>query len=281
VNAAPESLAALQRRTQAHVLAPTPASTPAIESSVANHGGVGAAVRLAVYADAYRLRLLEVLREDYRALSAWLGDDAFADLGHAYIATHPSHARSIRWFGRHLADFLVQRHPAQPLLTDLARFEWARGLAFDAADSEPVAMDDLARIDPGDWPGLTFRLVSSLQRIELRCNAPTLFPDLLSGDPPAPVETGDAPTPWIIWRIGLLVHWRSMDRAEAHLLDEVAGGADFGRMCELLADLQGIADDTAAALAAAGMLKRWLADGLVAGVETPDHAGDEGRASRE
>ena len=47
-------------------------------------------VLFGVYRNAYVLRLVEVLTEDYEQLHAYLGDAGFAKLAHAYIAAHLS-----------------------------------------------------------------------------------------------------------------------------------------------------------------------------------------------
>ena len=47
-------------------------------------------VLFGVYRNAYVLRLIEVLTEDYGQLHAYLGDARFAKLVRAYIAAHPS-----------------------------------------------------------------------------------------------------------------------------------------------------------------------------------------------
>ena len=55
----------------------------------------------------------------------------------SFIAAHPSVHRSIRWYGSELADFLIDRPPfaEQPILSELARFEWTLAEVFDAADA--------------------------------------------------------------------------------------------------------------------------------------------------
>lgn len=262
MNPVTSSLADLQRRTQAHVLDPHDAGKPAIEAAVASARGVGADRRLAVYTDAYRLRLLEILGEDYRALAAWLGTDAFNELGIAYIGAHPSDTRSVRWFGRHLGDLLGRHAPEQPLLAELARFEWARGLAFDAADAEPLEMGEIAAVPGESWPRLAFQLAASVQRLDLRFNVPAMFPALLSDQHPEAVEAA-APIAWMLWRHELVVQWRALDPDEAPALDAIASGAGFGHVCELLTVIHGNDEGNNAALRAASMLKRWISDGLI------------------
>ena len=61
--------------------------------------------RLGIYRDAYRVRLIEALDDIYSVLHKLLGDETFVSLAEMFIAANPSVHRSIRWYGRELADF--------------------------------------------------------------------------------------------------------------------------------------------------------------------------------
>jgi hypothetical protein len=56
------------------------------------------------------------------------------------------------------------------------------------------------------------------------------------------------------------VQWRRLDTDEAAALDAVAAGEPFARLCERMTAVHG----DGGALRAASLLKRWLADGLLA-----------------
>ena len=66
---------------------------------------------LDVYRDGYALRLIEVLTIDYPGVLAMAGPADFDHMARAYIAAHPSHHPSVRWFGKGLADFLAATPP--------------------------------------------------------------------------------------------------------------------------------------------------------------------------
>ncbi len=70
---------------------------------------------------------------------------------------------------------------------------------------------------------------------------------------------------WLLWRSGHEVRWRSLPQDEAAALDAVAAGATFAGVCERLG--QRIPAEHLP-LHAAGLLKRWVADGCIAAVET-------------
>ncbi len=125
-----------------------------------------AAERVRIYVEAYRLRLLEVLQDNYTGLHGLLGDEEFDRLGHAYIDAHPSTHPSVRWFSRHLEDFLRHTEPydAHPYLAEMAAFEWAQGLVFDATDEPIAGLEAMANIAPDAWAGLGFTLHAAVQQ---------------------------------------------------------------------------------------------------------------------
>src|SRR4030042_464526 len=163
-----KSLPDLQSAFQGFILA----NDPAIRNDVVGTAKVDIARRLAIYADAYRLRLIEALDTDYPGLHTMAGDQEFDRLARAYIDAQPSAFRSLRWFGNRLSEFLRATTPYSdyPVYAEMAAFEWAMSDAFDAADSTVAAVDDMAVLPPDVWPGLVFALHASVQRLDLRWN---------------------------------------------------------------------------------------------------------------
>ena len=252
--AAAPALRTLQRMLQRRVLG----GDASITQWVRDARGVDAPTRLRVYADAYRLRLLEVLGKDYPALRALLGDGLFTRIGDAYLDAHPSRAPSVRGFGQHLAQFLAERSDVHPAWIELARFEWQLGLGFDATDAPRLRIDDLAQAPVAAWPSLRFELHPSVARLAFEWNAPLLWQALTTQQ--ATPAIAPLRAHWLVRRVEHAVLWRSLDDAEIAPLDALASGASFGELCETLA-ASGEPDD--APLHAASLLKRWLDDGLI------------------
>lgn len=223
--------------------------------------------RLHVYADAYRLRLQEVLEEDFPGLRGMVGDGAFRALAGAYIDAHPSDHPSVRWFGRRIGAFLRDTPPysEQSVLAAMAEFEWAQGEVLDAADSPALGADELAGIPPADWPRMRIGFQDALQRLDLSWNAPPLWQAVHddSNSPPVPKRC-EPPLAWLLWRKDLRVHWRSLDDDERFALDAARTGFTFGDICE---ELLGRTRDDRVPLLAAGYLKRWIGDELVARID--------------
>ena len=256
-------LAALQRAFQRHVHRPS----RAMEHQVLAAPRASAARRLSIYADGYRSRLVEALGNDYPALRALLGGDGFGRMMHDFIAAQPSRYANLRWYGGGLARFLARspRWRKLPQLPELAEFEWALGLAFDAADAPLMAASALAQVPALSWPALTFRLHPSVQRLALRGNAPRMWRGLCGTARRVPPAFRRSPVTWLVWRKEFEPFYRALAADEAWALAAVARGRDFGAICN---GLRRFAGDAGAAQRGAQLLRNWLAEGLICGFET-------------
>src|SRR5476649_2318429 len=116
---------------------------PAILGAVREQYGLKADARLAIYYNAYRIRLREALSESYDKTWSYVGDEMFAELADSYIAAHPSRHANLRWFGGGFSAHLALALADHPYIAELAAFEWTLGLAFDAADAAPLDIADL------------------------------------------------------------------------------------------------------------------------------------------
>lgn len=221
--------------------------------------------RLAIYAEAYRLRLIEALATDFIALRAHLGEQDFDRLGQAYIDAYPSSHPSLRHFGRHLNEFLATdaRYRDRPWLAELAAFDWALTDAFDAPDSDVLAIETLASVAPTRWPQMRLLPHPSLRRLDLCWNAAGIWKAADGNTPlPSPERSPDL-VAWAIWRQDLHTFFRSLPVDEAWALDATRAGHDFGSLCEGLCEW---IDPAHVAAHAAGLLKQWITDGMLSGI---------------
>jgi hypothetical protein len=208
--------------------------------------GADAAHRLRIYADAWRLRLVEVLGNDFPATRDALGEDAFATFVERYLHAHPSTQPSVRHVGSAFADWLETQADAPPGLHELARFEWLQAAVFDAVDAPTRGIDDIVMLAPDAWPRLRLHLHPAAQLLDSSRLA------IVEGT--VTLADVDSPTRWLLWRdADGDVRWRQLEADEADALHAVDAATTFGELCERLS-----------ALRAASLLKRWLADGLLA-----------------
>jgi Putative DNA-binding domain len=262
------SLKEIQARFQAGILA----SDDTILGDVRDSPREKRSVLFGVYRHAYVARLAEILSKDYEQLHAYLGDEGFAKFAAAYVVAHPSDRRNARWFGRHLPRFAKETAPfaGHPEIAEIAALEKALDDAFDGPDDTPLAIADLGAIPAEDWPRLTFGPHPTVLRLKFITNAADIWSALKKETkPPAPKRLPE-PQALIVWRLGLMAHFRPLEAEEAMIWDEAAQGVRFGVLCEMVATFAGEAE---AELRAATYLKTWIDSGMLAGCAIQQAAG--------
>lgn len=218
--------------------------------------------RLFIYQQAYYLRLLDALSANYPVLSILLGEEAFANLAHDYIACYPSTFKSIRWFGHELSRFIQNHfyHDHQLALQELAKFEWLQTCAFDAADDPIVTVNDLSNVPPHEWVHLIFKMHASVHRLDLHWNVVSIWQAVKASEPIPEFKQNDFPIPWIIWREHHQNRFCSLPKEEAQYLDVIMAGDTFADLLTLACEHIPV---ESAATHVVSLLKGWLDVGLI------------------
>jgi hypothetical protein len=253
-------LAALENDFQSYLLR----GVADIEKSVVGTTRVPIATRLAIYGEAYRLRLIETLQSHYPALLALLGAEQFAALGNSYVQAHDSGFASIRYYGASLDELLATdpKYASCPWMAELARFEWALTEVFDAADASPITVQALSAVAPQDWAQLGFDFDPSVRCLELTWNAPAFWRALTDGKAPPASAAQAHPVAWLLWRRDLQIYFRPLTALESEALAIARAGRSFGELCD---ELAAALDATQAAPRAAAFLREWVESGLIVG----------------
>ena len=150
------TLAALQRWLQAVITHPAGVQA-GIESDAARRqiavaaNGIDSVVlpssrqssleRLAVYGNAYFLRLLECLRDLFPCLTDAIGRETFDQFAAAYLAGHPPTSYTLQRLADRFAEFLAETQPSQDadwsgFVVELAQLEGAIEQVFDGPGPE-------------------------------------------------------------------------------------------------------------------------------------------------
>lgn len=126
-----------------------------------------AAQRFAVYRNNVAHSLSQALARRFPVIERLVGSQFFAAMAREFIAAHPPISPVLQEWGGAFPKFLEGFAPVGglPYLPAVAGLEWARGLAYHAADAVPIAPEDLHRIERP-------RLHPSVR--VLRCNHPAV-----------------------------------------------------------------------------------------------------------
>jgi hypothetical protein len=248
------TLAALQHAFQSFVLR----EQPGVEAQVIGTTERSASSRLAIYSEAYRLRLTEALASNYPRLRQAIGESAFNSLAQDYIRQHDSHHPSIRWYGHAMAA-LLQECSADIRTIELAQWEWAIATAFDAEDAEVLQASALAHVQPAQWAELRLVFHPSTQRLATTSNVVATF-KALTEDQEVPSGRREPSQQWLIWRQQLKTQYRSLEADEAAALDRLRSGDTFADACEALCAWH---EPEQVPLRAASYMQRWMHDELI------------------
>lgn len=226
--------------------------------------------RLGIYYSAYRLRLVAVLGVDFEILSAFVGESRFRELALAYVEARPSSFRNLRWYGDAMPEFLRDdaRFSAEPVLSELAAFEWAHGLAFDATDAPQLSFEDLASVPPDDWADIRFIQHPSLHLVTPNWNVIAIWHAHKDGATlPAAVSSEQANV-IAVWRKDYQSYFRTLEHDESLLWQVLANGTGFGDACEELVAATNLSEEEAPQRAAQ-LLRTWVEEGWIQSYEIP------------
>lgn len=249
-------LAEIQTLFQRHLLAG--------DAGLSAHLARGGAF-LPVYRNAYGARLREIMAEEFAGVAALLGPDRFATTVEAYLTDHPSTNRNARWLGHAFTDWLRdsdigRRHP---VLVDMAAYEWALSVAFDAPDAEALPPEIFTTVPPDAWPGLTFAFHPSLRLLTLGHDLADFRKAVVEEtEPDAPPAAFASKTDWVVWRDAesLTVQHRPLAEDEADGLSALTEGGDFSDLCDRVAMHL---DAPLVAARAAELLTHWVGTGWI------------------
>ena len=260
------SLDGLQSRFQQYIFE----QDPAFLREIAGTDDAYRKTRLGVYYTAYRLRLVATLAVDYAILKAFVGESRFQEIALAYVQAHPSTFRNLRWYGGEMADFLRgdARFSDEPLLAQLAEFEWAHGLAFDATDAPHLSFDELAAVPPEDWADIRFNAHPSLHLVTPNWNVVDIWHAHKNESTIPEAKSSEQASVIAVWRKDYKSYFRTLASDESQLWQTLTNGTGFGDACAELAATSNL-DEEQAPLRAAQLLRGWVDEGWIESYEIP------------
>jgi len=122
-------------------------------------GAAAAARRFAVHRNTVTVSLVDVLAAAFPAVLALVGEAFFRAAAAEFVRARPPRSPVLIAYGGDFPAFLAGFPPAAGLayLGDVARLEWARTQAFNAAEAQAAEIGALAGIPRDRLPGLRFR----------------------------------------------------------------------------------------------------------------------------
>lgn len=236
--------------------------------------------RLQVYGNAYFARLLDCLRDEFSALSRFLGPEIFDGLAAAYLSEYPSRTPNLSNLGAEFPRFLRESRtqfgadadqegetaPWAQFLVDLATVERVQSEVFDGPGIEGLphlTTAEFSRVPAEEWPGKRLRIAPCLRL--LRLDFP--IPDYLLAvrhDVDAPLPAA-LPTYVAVTRRNYLIRRIPLELGEYQLLTRLVEGATIGdavaATAEQTDDLQALEQSIPR------WFQAWTVDGFFIGIE--------------
>lgn len=254
------SLNELQESFQAYMLE----ADQRIQQYIAPTANNSTIERLDVYRDGYYLRLLDILAIDYPVIKTIVGEEAFDELGREYIDIYPSNHFSIRIFGRHFSKFLSNQRTLDPMLAEMAKFEWMLVETQDAADGPQLTLEAMGQVPPEAWASMQFKLHPSLQLLPFYYNAPELWKAVDQQQERPPTKYQEQSVYWMFWRVEITPYFAPLSEPQLCMIHSIQADKNFGVICELLCEWF---EDEEVVQFAAGTLRTWISENLLSEVQ--------------
>jgi len=217
--------------------------------------------RLAIYHNAYRVRLIDVLLDTFEHTSTYLGDDWFHQLASAYVQSHNSTHNNIGLYGQDFPKFLAEQLADDKEVSELAFLDWKLRRAFDGADSTIMTHDHLQQIASVDPKISSLQPVATLNLCTQYFNTLDIWHAINQDEPPPVVEQLSNPVDILIWRKGHSPHFRSLSTFESAAISYVCSGHTLNGIG---AELEKDFPDVDVATEFGRMLHRWIDNQLLA-----------------
>lgn len=160
-----------------------------------------------------------------------LGNECFNEVARQFIIAQPPRSPVLIEYGNGFPGFLASSDVTRsvPYIGDVAALEWVRYAAYNAADVEPVDIEELSRFTPGEIEGLYLTLHPSCSLIESRWPIVSIWQAHQQADPASALKRiSMAPEAALINRPALAVDTRAVGQDASALIGALVDGRTLG-----------------------------------------------------
>jgi hypothetical protein len=198
--------------------------------------GFGAAERLRIYRNTCRSTLVATLRMTYPAVEKLVGPAFFEHAAGRFVDCHPARSGYLNDYGAQFGAFLAAFEPARELLylPDVARFEWALGIAANAADAPALDATALLLVPADLHADLRFAPHPSVSCLRLAFPADEIADAVMSRDEAAmgEVDLASGPLSIVVHRGRDGIQTERLEPAAYEVVSRLCAGEALGRVLE-------------------------------------------------
>ncbi|MCP4598376.1 DNA-binding domain-containing protein [Neptuniibacter sp.] len=189
--------------------------------------GITSKRRLEIYHNAYRIRLIGVLRDTFEHTASYIGDDWFDRLAGSYVEANTSQHSNIGLYGQGFPEHLSEMLEHDQEVAELAHLDWTLRRAFDGPDADVLTREVLEKLAASGVSVEKFSPVPTLKLCSQRYNTLDIWHAINQDEVPPEVVTLDEPVHLLTWRKGHSPHFRSVSVIEYAALNYLCGGCDL------------------------------------------------------
>ncbi|MEL3890026.1 DNA-binding domain-containing protein [Ferrovibrio sp. MS7] len=210
---------------------------------------IPASSRIQVYADQFRISLIEALAATFPVSHALVGEAFFTQAARDFVLRQPPRDPRLFMYG---GDFPAALRALRDLaghayLPCVAAFEWALHQAYHAEDAPPLGADDIG--DAEAMAKRALRLHPSARRLDTPWPVSEIW-QVHQPDAPAidSIDLKQGGEQLLVWRAGIDLRWCKLTAAEAVFLDTILAGKSLAKavaQAQAVAQAAGTFDFTA------------------------------------
>ena len=206
---------------------------PVPPGGISGRGGAGAERRFGVYRNNHLAGLADALGMTFPVVRRLVGDEFFRAAALEYVRRHPPRTPVLLQYGERFGDLLDELPAAgrHPYLGDVARLEWCRIFAHNAADAEPADIRRLSGIPEPELPGTRLILHPSARLLESRWPVLSVWQDCQTDDGRGEIDM-ERPERLLVVRPGSEVMSHRLDEGSYTFIRSLARGATLGEAAE-------------------------------------------------
>lgn len=194
-----------------------------------SHTGVPPERRFAVYRNNLCVGLIDALSERFPVCRRLVGDEFFRAMARCYMRDFLPRTPMLFEYGDEFATFISTFEPASalPYLPDVARLEYAVGLAYHAADVAPTSLDVMRALPFDRLDSATATLHPSTYVIASKYPIVSIWRRHMSDDDSTPLELSHGEDALIL-RPALEICVSTLAAGGAAFVEALKNGNSFG-----------------------------------------------------
>lgn len=208
-------------------------------AGLSSWNGSDPAQRFGIYRNNVMVSLIEALADTFPVVQTLVGEEFFRAMAREFVRISPPVSPVLAYYGDEFPAFVERFPPAAslPYLADVARLEYARVLAFHAADSEPLSAESLMAqlADPARLPSLRFQFAPSAMLLQSDWAIASLWGAHQGIGELAAVDPNVAESA-LVHRVGLALEVIPLAPADARFVAALLAGEPLGVAAELAAE---------------------------------------------